>query len=148
MSHHRRPTIIETIFTGNHSCPHISIDPDFLHWAYLHRTVSGIACFLGIYRDTVWSALLEHGIVKPQENPFESHLEEPVVDVLPLEDNELLDPILPYPIHFHQTSNLAGGSGPFVAKCHFKVWLFWWCMYFLACFIGSLDFLLIFWSFF
>ena len=92
MSHHGRPTIIETIFTGNHGCPHISIDPDFLRWAYSHRTVSGIAYFLGIHRDTVRSALLEHGIVKPQENPFESRPEEPVVDVPPLEDDELLDP--------------------------------------------------------
>ena len=92
MSHHRRLTIIKTIFTGNCGHPHISINPDFLHWAYSHRTVSGITCFLGIHRDMVRSALLEHGIVKPQENPFQSHLEEPVVDVPPLEDDELLDP--------------------------------------------------------
>ena len=92
MSHHERPTIIRTIFTGNHGHPCISINPDFLHWAYLHRTVLGITCFLGIHRDMVQSALLEHGIVKPQENAFQSCLEEPVVDVPPLEDDELLDP--------------------------------------------------------
>ena len=92
MSHHGRLTIIETIFTGNRGRPCISIDPDFLCWAYSHRTVSGIAYFLGIHRDTVRSTLLEHGIVKPQENPFESCPEEPVVDVPPLEDDELLDP--------------------------------------------------------
>ena len=99
MSHHRSPTIIETIFTGNHGHPCISINPDFLHWAYSHRTVLGITCFLGIHRDTVWSTLLEHGIVKPQENPFQSHLEEPVVDVLPFESNELPDPLF-YPTQY------------------------------------------------
>ena len=105
MSHHRRLTIIKTIFTGNCGHPHISFNSDFLHWAYLHRTVLGITCFLGIHRDMVWSALLEHGIVKPQENAFQSCLEEPVVDVPPLEDDELLDPHFTYPIHFCQTSN-------------------------------------------
>ena len=91
-SHHERLTIIETIYTGDCGHPCISIDPDFLHWAYSHRTVSGIAYFLGVHRDTVRSALLEHGIVEPQENPFKLHPEEPAVIVPPLEDNELLDP--------------------------------------------------------
>ena len=40
----------------------------------------------------VQSALLEHQIAVPQENPFESHLEEPAIDAPPLEDNNLLDP--------------------------------------------------------
>ena len=89
--HHGRPTIIETIYTGDCGCPHILIDPDFLCWAYSHRTVSGIAYFLGVHRDTVWSALLEHSIAEPQENLFKSHPEEPAVDVPPLEDDELLN---------------------------------------------------------
>ena len=91
-SHHGKLTIIETIYTGNRGHPHISIDLDFLRWAYSHRTVSGIAYFLGVHRDMVQSALLEHGIVEPQENPFKLHPEEPAVIVPPLEDDELLDP--------------------------------------------------------
>ena len=110
MSHHVRPTIIETIFNGNCSCPHILIGPDFLHWAYSHRTVSGITCFLGIHRDTVKSVLLEHGIVEPQENPFESCLAEPVVDVLPLVGDKLLDPHSTLPNKLHQTFNHQGHS--------------------------------------
>ena len=127
MSHHRRPTIIKTIFTGNHGHPHISINPDFLHWAYSHRTVSGITCFLGIHRDMVWSALLEHGIVKPQENPFQSHLEEPVVDVLPFESNELLDPLFyptQYPSVRHPTTRTTHNI-----KWH-QCWTFsFWCYF-------------------
>ena len=42
LSHHGRPKIIKTIYTGNRGHPHISIDPDFLHWAYSHRAVSGM----------------------------------------------------------------------------------------------------------
>ena len=91
-SHHGRPTIIETIYTGDCGHPRISIDPNFLRWAYSHRTVSGIAYFLGVHRDTVRSTLLEHGIVEPQENLFKLHPEEPAVVVPPLEDDELLDP--------------------------------------------------------
>ena len=91
-SHHGRPTIIKTIYTGDRGRPCISIDPNFLHWAYSHRTVSGITYFLGVHRDMVQSALLEHSIVEPQENPFKLHPEEPAVIVPPLEDDELLDP--------------------------------------------------------
>ena len=96
-SHHGRPTIIETIYTGDCGHPHISIKPDFLHWAYSHRTVSGITYFLGVHRDTVQGALLEHSIVEPQENPLKLHSEEPAVVVPPLEDDELLDPCFTLP---------------------------------------------------
>ena len=101
MSHHGRPTIIETIY-NDHGCPHISIDPDFLHWAYSHTTISGIAHFLGVHRSTVWNALHEHGIIAPWEIPTIPHPEEPateetLVDVPPLEDDELLDPHLTLP---------------------------------------------------
>ena len=53
LSHHGRPKIIKTIYTGNHGHLHISINPNFLHWVYSHRMVLGIAYFLGVYRDTV-----------------------------------------------------------------------------------------------
>ena len=62
--------------------------------------MSGIAYILGVNRDTVQSALLEHSIVQPQENPFGSHPEEPV-DVPPLEDDELLDPPFTPPDMLH-----------------------------------------------
>ena len=97
MSHHGRPAIVETIHTGNRGRPRVSIDPDFLHWAYSQRTVSGIAYFLGVHRNTVRSALLKHGIVQPQESPFQSPPEEPIVDAAPLEYDELLDPSLALP---------------------------------------------------
>ena len=95
-SHHGRPAITETINTGNRGHPHISIDPDFLHWAYSQRMVSGIAYFLGVHRNTVRRALLEHGIVQPRENLFQSPLE-PIVNAAPLEYDELLDPSLALP---------------------------------------------------
>lgn len=97
MSHHGRPTVVESIHTGNRGRPRISIDPDFLRWAYSQRTVSGIAYFLGVHRNTVRSALLEHGIVQPQSNPFQSPPEEPVVSTAPQEHDELLDPPLALP---------------------------------------------------
>ena len=50
--------------------------------------------------ETVQSALLEHGIVWPWNNPFGSCPEEPV-DVLPLEDNELVDPRFTPPDMLH-----------------------------------------------
>ena len=101
MSHHGRPTIIETIYS-DHGHPCISIDPDFLCWAYSHRTISGIAHFLEVHRSTVWNALCEHGILAPQEiltipHPEEPATEETLVDVPPLENDELLDPH--YPTH-------------------------------------------------
>lgn len=94
LSHHGRPTVIETVHTGNRGRPRVSINPEFLRWAYSHRTVSGIAHFLGVHRDTVRNSLLEHGIVEPQANPFASPPEEETVDVPPLdlENDELLDP--------------------------------------------------------
>lgn len=74
-SHHGRPTILETVRTGNPGRPSIQIDPDFLRWAYTMRTTSGIARFLGVARSTVRSALLEHGIADPQEQPYNFRIE-------------------------------------------------------------------------
>lgn len=69
-SHHGRPAILTTIHTGGRGRPRYHIDPDWLHWAYGHRSVAGIAHYLGIGRWSVRSALLEYGIVEPQSNPF------------------------------------------------------------------------------
>ena len=69
-SHHGRPVILTTIHTGGWGRPRYHIDPDWLHWAYGHRSVAGIAHYLGIGRWSVRSALLEYGIVEPQSNPF------------------------------------------------------------------------------
>ena len=102
MSHHGWPTIVETIHTGNCGCPCISIDSDFLHWGYSPRTVSGIEYFLGVHRNTVRSALLEHGILQPHSNPFQSPLEEPIV--LRSMMNYLI-PHLPCLMHSLLTSN-------------------------------------------
>ena len=59
--------------------------------------ISGIAYFLGVHRNTVQSALLECGIVQPQENPFQSSPEEHIVSTAPQEHDELLDPPLALP---------------------------------------------------
>lgn len=69
-SHHGRPTIVEVVHTGQPGRPAISIDPDFLRWAYSLRSTSSISRFLGVSRQTVRNALLEHGITSPQQNPF------------------------------------------------------------------------------
>ncbi|KAJ3753686.1 hypothetical protein EV360DRAFT_96915 [Lentinula raphanica] len=58
--------------TGHRGRPRTEISTGFLHWAYGHRTVSGIARFLGVSRDTVRRRLLEHGIATPGNNPFPS----------------------------------------------------------------------------
>ena len=111
--------------------------------------VSGITYFLGVHRDTVQSALLEHGIVQLQENLFRSCPEEPV-DVPPLEDNELLDPPFTPPDMLHSdiqplvpltddsvdvgplSSNVASYTGPLSsisdANLDDLCWnYFWWC---------------------
>src|SRR6266481_722608 len=65
-SHHGRPTVVEHIHTGERGRPRIYIDPDFLRWAYGHRSTSGIARFLDVDRSVVRNALLEYGIAEPQ----------------------------------------------------------------------------------
>ncbi|KAJ7238333.1 hypothetical protein B0H12DRAFT_995577, partial [Mycena haematopus] len=69
-SHNGCPTVIQFVPTGGRGRPRIVIDPDFLLWAYNQRTTAGIHRFLGVSRDTVRRALLEYGIVSPQEDPF------------------------------------------------------------------------------
>lgn len=106
MSHHGRPTIIETIY-NDQGHPQISIDPDFLCWAYSQRTISGIAHFLGVHRSTVQNALHEHGILASQDNHPEEPATEETIDGPPLENDDLLDPhftlpdTLPSDIHTH-----------------------------------------------
>ncbi|KAF8208063.1 hypothetical protein K438DRAFT_1574451 [Mycena galopus ATCC 62051] len=69
-SHNGYPTVIETIATGAVGRPRIHIDPDFLQWAYSQRSTASIHRFLDVSRNTVRTALLEHGIAAPQSNPF------------------------------------------------------------------------------
>ncbi|KAI0057690.1 hypothetical protein BV25DRAFT_1872356 [Artomyces pyxidatus] len=71
-SHRGRPTIISEVHSGERGRPRIHIDGDWLRWAYGHRSVQGIADFLGVGRTTVRNALLEYGIADPQQNPFAS----------------------------------------------------------------------------
>jgi len=95
-SHHGRPTIVETVYTGNRGRPRIQIDPDFLRWAYAHRSTTGISRFLHVGRNTVRRALLEYGIADPQENPFRAGLEaeerEDEDEAFILQRDDLLDP--------------------------------------------------------
>src|SRR6202044_1458725 len=69
-SHHGHPTVVQVTHTGHRGRPRIHIDPDFLQWAYAHRSTSGIARFLHVGRQTVRDALLEYGIAQPLSNPF------------------------------------------------------------------------------
>ncbi|KAJ3970262.1 hypothetical protein EV361DRAFT_1027262 [Lentinula raphanica] len=64
---------LQTLCTGGRGRPRTEIDPAFLHWAYSHRTTSGIAHFLGVSRETVRWRLLENGIAFPGNDPFSSN---------------------------------------------------------------------------
>lgn len=96
-SHHGHPTIVETIYTGQRGRPRIYIDPDFLRWAYNHRSTSGIARFLHVDHSVVRNALLEYGIAQPQADPFARDSPEPESTTAADEQDELLDPDLPAP---------------------------------------------------
>lgn len=69
-SHHGAPLLTETVRTGRPGRPSIHIDPQFLQWAYAHRSTAGISRFLNVARSTVRDALLHYGIAQPQQNPF------------------------------------------------------------------------------
>jgi len=45
LSHHGHPIVVETVHTGRRGRPPIFIDPDFLRWAYAHRSTSGLRDF-------------------------------------------------------------------------------------------------------
>lgn len=85
-SHHGRPEIVQLVHTGDPGQPHIRIDEDFLQWAYSLRSTSSIARFLNVGQTTVRSALLQYGIMAPQQDPFP-----------PIANDELLDPSHPNP---------------------------------------------------
>lgn len=105
LSHHGRPTIVQTVRTGRRGRPRVFIDPDFLRWAYSHRSTSGISHFLNLNRDTVRNALLDYGIAEPQSNPFETRSRSPEADnnagfLVASSDSDvddLLDPNHPLP---------------------------------------------------
>jgi hypothetical protein len=102
MSHHGRPTLVQSIHTGRRGRPRIQIDPDFLRWAYNQRTTAGIHRFLNVGRSTVRNALLEHDIAEPQSNPFTTDDDQ---SVEPIDhDDDFLDPQLPIPSQFPPTA--------------------------------------------
>ena len=94
MSHHGQLEVIHMVQTGNCGRPHISIDPVFLEWAYAHQSTSGIARFLNVNMDTVCNALLDYGIVEPQDAPFISTSTGTSSDD---SSDDLLDPEIPLP---------------------------------------------------
>lgn len=99
-SHHGHPSVVETVQTGRRGRPSVQIDPQFLEWAYAHRSTSGIARFLHVGRTTVRNALLEYGIADSQVNPFVNPFVNDNVDAGTTTENEnatddLLDPNLP-----------------------------------------------------
>lgn len=126
-SHHRRPTLIQTIQTGHRGCLCIVIDPEFLQWAYSHRSVLGISRFLDVNWDMVQNALLDYSIAELHQNPFQTHTE---VDRMSSADNTFtpeddpLDPHLPIPAELppdvaaatappiHTPPNSTTSSGP------------------------------------
>lgn len=103
-SHHGRPEVITQVHTGRRGRPRVSIDPEFLRWAYAHRSTTAISRFLNVNRDTVRNALLEYGIAQPQENPFSPPVSETESETPILEEDDLLDPNLPVPQHLSDVS--------------------------------------------
>ena len=91
-SHHGRPMVVQLIYTSNWGCPQLEINPEFLQWAYAHRSISGISRYLNIHRDTVQNALLDYGIAEPQTNPFAGS--SGTADTNPEIPDDLLDPDL------------------------------------------------------
>ncbi|KAJ3878413.1 hypothetical protein F5051DRAFT_306310, partial [Lentinula edodes] len=69
-SHHGRPEIVFTEYTGRPGRPRTVIDPNFLHFAHRHRTTTGISHFLDVPRPTVRRRLLECGLASPGTGPF------------------------------------------------------------------------------
>lgn len=111
-SHQGHPTVIRTIHSGRRGQPRIWIDPEFLQWAYSHRSTSGIARFLNVSRQLVRNTLLAYGIAQPQTTPT-------VVDTVPEALNGLTSPNTPSSImddrilepHIPVTLNLNEAEG-------------------------------------
>ncbi|KAJ7109546.1 hypothetical protein C8R43DRAFT_904859 [Mycena crocata] len=78
-------------------------DPEFLRWAYGQRSTASIGHYLGVSQSVVRNALLEHGIVEQQTNPFPQNTVVDAPDVAAkVEDgiDDILDPDLPVPHQF------------------------------------------------
>ncbi|KAJ3919188.1 hypothetical protein F5877DRAFT_12459, partial [Lentinula edodes] len=69
-SHSGRPEVVFTEYTGHPGRPRTAINPDFLSFAYRHRSTSALSHFLDIPRSTLRRRLLEYGIASPGTNPF------------------------------------------------------------------------------
>lgn len=95
-SHHGRPVLVQTISPDGPGRPRIYIDPDFLRWAYGQRSTASISRFLGVGRTTVRNALIAHGIVEPQQNPFQQ-ADDSLDTAGPSDGDDILDPDLPIP---------------------------------------------------
>jgi hypothetical protein len=92
-SHEGHPVLVQHLPSDRPGRPRIWIDPDFLRWAYSQRSTASISQFLGVSRTTVRNALLEHGIVQPQDNPF-ARRRDSMANAVP-GPLALLDPNLP-----------------------------------------------------
>ncbi|KAJ3965215.1 hypothetical protein EV361DRAFT_974035 [Lentinula raphanica] len=106
-SHHGRPEVIRWEHTGSAGRPRATIDPDFLRWAYTHRTTNGIARFLGVSQRTVRRALLVHGIASPGNAPVAPTQDENENDGT---TDNLLDPRLSIPNTLPIEVQTAAGS--------------------------------------
>ncbi|KAF8130514.1 hypothetical protein K438DRAFT_1912022 [Mycena galopus ATCC 62051] len=90
------PEEFTTLETNGPGRPRIYIDPDFLRWAYGQRSTASISRFLGVGRTTMRNALIAHGIVEPQQNPFQQ-ADDSLDTAGPSDGDDILDPDLPIP---------------------------------------------------
>ena len=109
-SHHGYPLVIESVHTGQPGRPAYHIDPSFLQWAYMSRSISSISRFLGISRGSVRNALLDYGLAEPQISPFISQDISTMTYQEETEHDSILDPLLSVPNQsasdFHNESAL------------------------------------------
>ncbi|KAJ3930310.1 MAG: hypothetical protein NXY57DRAFT_898320 [Lentinula lateritia] len=114
------PVIVSQESHGQRGRPRTVINPDFLSWAYSHRTTSGISQFLGISRATVRRRLLENNIALPGIDPFPSNADSSAYNRQPgsLEGSrtdEILDAQIEAPISlpeeiYAQAASIASNS--------------------------------------
>ncbi|KAJ3815578.1 hypothetical protein F5876DRAFT_30466 [Lentinula aff. lateritia] len=115
-SHLGRPEVVFTETTGRPGRPRTVIDPNFLRFAYQHRSTSGISNFLDVSRSTLRRRLLEYGIASPGANPFprmvgsveDTHR----IDVHSDNSDELLDAEVPQPAHLPEDVRAEASSIP------------------------------------
>lgn len=69
-SHHGYPLAIHSVRSGRPGRPKYKISEAFLRFAYQSLSITSIAEFLGVHRNTVRLALLEYGLAQPLESPF------------------------------------------------------------------------------